>query len=143
MPKSISNKRYRSDDADAEWVPPAVKKARGDYKRPTEVYDVRQDPYVVCCFTPDKTPIDAYTAETIKLEQENKCAGLKGMICPLKGITLPSDVLDIDHRRARTRGGSNDRSNLHALCACCHREKTYQENMMMRGKRDLIQFYRY
>jgi 5-methylcytosine-specific restriction endonuclease McrA len=35
---------------------------------------------------------------------------------------------EIDHKQPLWNGGTNDRSNLWALCSACHKDKTAQEN---------------
>lgn len=35
---------------------------------------------------------------------------------------------EIDHKQPLWNGGTNDRSNLWALCSTCHKDKTAQEN---------------
>ena len=46
-----------------------------------------------------------------------------GFRCPLCGETLSQDKCDIDHVLPRPLGGSNDLSNLRALCARCNRRR--------------------
>ena len=49
--------------------------------------------------------------------------------CPWKaaGWTPSLDQVQIDHIKPLSQGGSNDPSNLQALCACCHAAKTAWE----------------
>ena len=37
------------------------------------------------------------------------------------------EATDVDHIKAKARGGTDDPDNLQALCAPCHREKTATE----------------
>lgn len=43
--------------------------------------------------------------------------------CALCGITKKDSPLDVDHIIPRSRGGSNEKSNLQALCIKCNRSK--------------------
>ena len=49
----------------------------------------------------------------VKSRQQYKCA-----CC---GVTYPAYVLDVHHIKRRSDGGSNQPSNLVAVCANCHR----------------------
>ena len=61
---------------------------------------------------------------------ESELIGLKGYKCPLwklEGVisgSFDSAGFDIDHIIERSRGGSNERDNLQALCPNCHAYKT-------------------
>ena len=37
---------------------------------------------------------------------------------------------DVDHKMPRSRGGSDDDSNLQSLCGYCHKQKTAREKRM-------------
>jgi DNA replication protein DnaC len=56
--------------------------------------------------------------EIIKTEQDNKCNKCKDVI---------SNKFHIDHIKPISSGGSNERSNLQALCVSCHVEKSREE----------------
>ena len=43
--------------------------------------------------------------------------------CALCGITKDDSPIDVDHIKPRSKGGSNDLSNLQALCYRCNRGK--------------------
>ena len=43
--------------------------------------------------------------------------------CALCGVTNKEMAMDVDHIKPRSRGGSNERSNLQALCTRCNRSK--------------------
>ena len=40
---------------------------------------------------------------------------------------------DVDHKVPRSRGGSDDDSNLQGLCGFCHKQKTARERRAFRG----------
>jgi 5-methylcytosine-specific restriction protein A len=46
--------------------------------------------------------------------------------CEAKGLTV--EATDVDHITPRARGGTDDRSNLQALCHECHSAKTAKED---------------
>ena len=48
--------------------------------------------------------------------------------CELCGIDRKTRSLDVDHIIPRTKGGSNDISNLQALCYSCNRAKGNRDN---------------
>lgn len=50
-------------------------------------------------------------------------AASQNWLCQACEHPLPSSF-DVDHILGRTEGGSNDPSNLQALCCQCHRNKT-------------------
>lgn len=57
--------------------------------------------------------------------QRFKCAAsIPDYTCPLKGEPFDESGYDIDHIKELRDGGSNDLSNLQALCISCHRVKT-------------------
>lgn len=56
--------------------------------------------------------------------QRYKCATIPNYNCPLKNEPFDEAGYDIDHIIELRNGGSNDISNLQALCPACHRVKT-------------------
>lgn len=48
--------------------------------------------------------------------------------------SLLDETYEVDHRLALFNGGSNDMSNLVALCPGCHRKKTVEERLASNGK---------
>ena len=60
--------------------------------------------------------------------------------CELCGISNKEKSLDIDHIIPRSKNGSNDISNLQALCFTCNRQKRNLDNADLR---DLDKFYEY
>ena len=74
----------------------------------------------------------------VAFEQDSKCASsLKTCLkvkngkatdrCPFKGEEVPYDMQELDHKVRVADGGSDERSNLQMLCACCHAMKTRRE----------------
>ena len=53
--------------------------------------------------------------------------------CELCGISSKEKSLDIDHIIPRTKGGTNDISNLQALCYTCNRQKNNKDDTDFRG----------
>ena len=60
--------------------------------------------------------------------------------CELCGISNKEKSLDVDHIIPRSKNGSNDISNLQALCFTCNRQK---RNLDKSDLRDLDKFYDY
>lgn len=56
--------------------------------------------------------------------QRFTCATIPNYSCPMKGKPFDEAGYDIDHIVELRNGGSNDPSNLQALCPTCHRVKT-------------------
>lgn len=63
----------------------------------------------------------------IMFQQKYKCALCSEMLVP--------DTFDVDHKMAKSLGGSDDRDNLQALCLPCHRRKTLDDNDQTRALR--------
>ena len=57
--------------------------------------------------------------------------------CPWGDRRLPPDAAQVDHIRPVCEGGSDDRPNLQALCACCHALKSAAEARARTAKRKL------
>ena len=70
-------------------------------------------------FSPD-------TRRRISARQENHC-----MYC---GVRLSKNNLHLDHIYPRDHGGSNDESNLQALCAACNTRKGVQTDAELRKR---------
>lgn len=47
--------------------------------------------------------------------------------CPWGERQLPTDAAEVDHKLPLSKGGTDDKDNLQALCACCHSMKTHAE----------------
>ena len=54
--------------------------------------------------------------------------------CPLKGEPFDESGYEIDHIKELRDGGTNDLSNLQALCIMCHRVKTNRMTTVMSKK---------
>jgi predicted HNH restriction endonuclease len=59
---------------------------------------------------------------------KKKVAASQQWKCGTCGTTL-DETYEVDHRLALYKGGSNDISNLVALCPHCHRKKTVEERL--------------
>ena len=59
---------------------------------------------------------------------KKKVAASQGWRCGNCSALL-DETYEVDHRLALYRGGSNDESNLVALCPNCHRKKTVEERI--------------
>ncbi|MGV6491373.1 HNH endonuclease [Stenotrophomonas rhizophila] len=46
---------------------------------------------------------------------------------PCKGQGRVTEATEVDHIRNVAEGGTDDESNLQAICACCHGAKTQAE----------------
>jgi len=57
--------------------------------------------------------------------------------CELCGVTAQETQLDADHIRPRSKGGSNDISNLQALCRTCNAQKSNKDDTDFRHIEDL------
>jgi hypothetical protein len=60
---------------------------------------------------------------------KKKVAASQGWKCGNCKVTL-DETYEVDHKLALFNGGSNDESNLVALCPHCHRKKTVQERLV-------------
>jgi len=57
--------------------------------------------------------------------QRFTCSGnVSGYKCPLNGLPFDESGYDIDHIKPLSEGGTNETSNLQALCLMCHRVKS-------------------
>jgi hypothetical protein len=76
----------------------------------------------------------AYVGSTTKEKRnvtgltKKKVAADQGWKCGNCGQTL-DETYEVDHKLALFQGGSNDVSNLVALCPHCHRKKTVDERL--------------
>ena len=59
---------------------------------------------------------------------KKKVAASQQWKCGTCGNTL-DETYEVDHKLALFKGGSNDMSNLVALCPHCHRSKTVEERL--------------
>lgn len=72
-------------------------------------------------------PTDS-TKYQILVRQAFACAKIPNYTCPILDKLFDEAGYDIDHVLPLADGGSNDISNLQALCPSCHRVKTAREN---------------
>ena len=67
-------------------------------------------------------------SESIKKQVAGKqrytCATIPNYTCPMGGKPFDESGYDIDHIQELRHGGTNDITNLQALCPPCHRVKT-------------------
>lgn len=68
----------------------------------------------------EKRAVSGLMKKRIAASQEWRCGNCR---------TLLDETYEVDHRLALFNGGSNDSSNLVALCPNCHRKKTVQERL--------------
>jgi hypothetical protein len=68
-----------------------------------------------------------YQKYMILVRQSFRCKGVSNYTCPLQGRHFDEAGYDIDHIHPLFLGGSNDPTNLQALCPSCHRVKTIAE----------------
>ena len=61
-------------------------------------------------------------------------ANVEGYICPLDKKPFDESGYEIDHIVELCIGGSNEDSNLQALCIMCHRVKTSRSQMASKPK---------
>ena len=64
--------------------------------------------------------LSPFTKQKVASDQKWRCKGC--------GRRLEAGFYDIDHRVPLSRGGSNDVSNLAALCRACHISKSAMES---------------
>jgi predicted HNH restriction endonuclease len=70
--------------------------------------------------TREKRNVTALQKKKVAASQEWKCGNCKSLL---------DETYEVDHRVALFNGGSNDESNLVALCPHCHRKKTVDERI--------------
>jgi len=74
--------------------------------------------------------VTAGTKKFVAGRQRYKCAAsVEGYKCPLRGAPFDEAGYEVDHIIALKDGGSNDPSNLQALCLMCHRVKTMRSSV--------------
>lgn len=54
---------------------------------------------------------------------QNQNGLLGGVDCKKCGRNLPMDIMQVDHIRPKSKGGSDKPSNLQLLCPTCNRKK--------------------
>jgi len=58
--------------------------------------------------------------------------------CEACGISSDERAIDIDHIVPKSKGGSNDKSNLQALCYKCNRQKRDTDDTDFRGSKKVL-----
>jgi hypothetical protein len=70
--------------------------------------------------TREKRAVTGLMKKKIAAAQEWRCGHCRALL---------DETYEVDHRQALFNGGSNDPSNLVALCPNCHRKKTVEERL--------------
>lgn len=70
--------------------------------------------------TREKRNVTGLMKKKVAASQEWKCGHCKATL---------DETYEVDHIKALFNGGSNDQSNLVALCPHCHRKKTVEERL--------------
>jgi hypothetical protein len=72
--------------------------------------------------------------------QRYTCAGsVPDYTCPMKGEPFDESGYEIDHIKELRDGGTNEESNLQALCIMCHRVKTSRMSSVMARQNRIIE----
>jgi hypothetical protein len=86
---------------------------------------------------PIKRRVTAAMKKQVAGTQRFMCiANVKDYECPLKGMPFDEAGYEIDHILPLANGGSNDRSNLQALCLMCHRVKSNRASTVEKPKKE-------
>ncbi len=79
---------------------------------------------------PTKRHVTAGTKKLVAGRQRYICAAtVQGYKCPLNGSPFDEAGYEVDHIVPLADGGSNETSNLQALCLMCHRVKTTRSSV--------------
>ena len=74
---------------------------------------------------PTKRHVTAGTKKLVAGKQRYMCAAsVPGYVCPLGGTPFDEAGYEVDHILPLSEGGTNEASNLQALCLMCHRVKS-------------------
>ena len=68
-------------------------------------------------------------------------ASISDYTCPMKGEPFDESGYEIDHIKELRDGGTNEESNLQALCIMCHRVKTSRMTTVMSKKESKPQLH--
>ena len=74
----------------------------------------------VATATKEKRNVTGLTKKKVAADQQWKCGNCSQTL---------DETYEVDHKLALFKGGSNDISNLVALCPHCHRKKTVEERL--------------
>jgi 5-methylcytosine-specific restriction endonuclease McrA len=79
---------------------------------------------------PTKRHVTAGTKKLVAGRQRYTCAAnVEGYVCPLANKPFDEAGYEIDHIVALKDGGTNETSNLQALCLMCHRVKSNRSSV--------------
>jgi len=82
-----------------------------------------------------KRKVTAAVKKQVAGTQRFTCAGnVEGYSCPLSGTPFDEAGYEIDHIIPLADGGSNETSNLQALCLMCHRVKSNRASVGKKKK---------
>lgn len=85
----------------------------------------------------EKRKVTAAVKKQVAGTQRFACAAnVDGYSCPLKGSPFDEAGYEIDHIIPLSDGGSNDKSNLQALCLMCHRVKSNRASSIEKPKKE-------
>lgn len=85
----------------------------------------------------EKRKVTAAVKKQVAGKQRFTCAGnVQGYSCPLNGNPFDEAGYEIDHILPLSEGGSNDQSNLQALCLMCHRVKSNRSATVEKPKKE-------
>jgi hypothetical protein len=70
--------------------------------------------------------MSVYKKRLVSLYTKKCVAYIQKYLCAICNVLLPPEY-EVDHKIPLFKGGSNDFSNLQALCPNCHRRKTMHE----------------
>lgn len=74
---------------------------------------------------PTKRHVTAGTKKLVAGRQRYMCAAtVDNYVCPLQGTPFDEAGYEVDHIIPLSEGGTNEASNLQALCLMCHRVKS-------------------
>jgi hypothetical protein len=73
-------------------------------------------------------------------KQRYTCAAsISEYTCPMRGEPFDESGYEIDHIRELRDGGTNEESNLQALCIMCHRVKTSRMSSVIAKKERIVE----
>lgn len=75
-----------------------------------------------------RKPLKQSTKNEVLFNQRNECAGCEK--------PLDIRIVNFDHRCPLSQGGTDDPSNIQALCPKCHAKKTRDDRMRENDKRN-------
>jgi hypothetical protein len=94
-------------DPTLQYTPVTIPGTQRDYRSPGTQTRYRRN-------------VSALLKKKVAASQQWRCGGCGNLL---------DETYEVDHIRALEHGGSNDPSNLRALCPHCHRKKTVNERL--------------